>query len=126
MWVRGYGLVDSKPVEAAPGQAGESAGASLAPTPQAAAEVYPANYWYSLIKVPDASEFPGTGPEGNGIAPRMRTQADWITSMKDGCQLCHQMGNQATREMPKASARSTSSVEAWDRRVQCRPARRRR
>ena len=49
--------------------------------------------------MPDKSEFPGTGPNGNGIAPGMRTQADWISQMKDGCQLCHQMGNRATREI---------------------------
>ena len=82
--------------------------ATIAPTPQRAAAVYPANYWYSLIKVPEKREFPGTGPNGNGIAPGMRTQADWITQMKDGCQLCHQMGNKATREIPKSvPARST-------------------
>ena len=38
--------------------------AVLAPTPRDAAQIYPANYWYSLIEVPDESEFPGTGPDG--------------------------------------------------------------
>ena len=52
-----------------------------------------------MIKVPEKSEFPGTGPKGNGISPNMRSQADWISQMKDGCQLCHQMGNRATREI---------------------------
>ena len=68
---RGYGLTDSKPVPAKPGQR-VNLQATIAPTPQAAAAVYPANYWYSLIKVPDKSEFPGTGPKGNGISPNMR------------------------------------------------------
>jgi hypothetical protein len=117
VWVRGYGLTDSKPVEAVPGKQ-LNLQAALAATPQAAAKVYPANYWYSLLKVPEAGEFPGTGPEGNGINPRMRTQADWINGLKDGCQLCHQMGNQATREIPKAFQHIKSSVEAWDRRLQ--------
>ena len=36
----------------------------VAPTPQAAAHYYPAAYWFSLIEVPDKSEFPGTGPPG--------------------------------------------------------------
>jgi hypothetical protein len=96
VWVRGYGLADSKPVTGRPGQQ-LNLQAVAASTPQAAASIYPANYWYSLIKVPDKSEFPGTGPKGNGIAPAMRTQADWINGMKDGCQLCLQMGNRATR-----------------------------
>ena len=114
VWVRGYGLVDSPRVDAVPGKIVDLK-AVQARTPQAAAAVYPAHYWYSLIRVPDKSEFPGTGPNGNGIAPGMRTQADWISQMKDGCQLCHQMGDRATREVVKAPGEST--LEAWDRRV---------
>jgi hypothetical protein len=117
IWVRGYGLVDSKPVEAMLGRT-MTLQAVIAPNPRAAAEVYPGNYWYSLIKVPDASEFPGTGPQGNGIATSMLTQAHWISALKDGCQLCHQMGNKATREFPKSLGTFPSSVAAWDRRVQ--------
>jgi hypothetical protein len=116
VWVRGYGLVDSSPVEASAGRV-VSLTATPAPSPRAAAEIYPADYWYSLIKVPDASEFPGTGPSGNGIAPTMRTQADWISAMKDGCQLCHQLGNRATREVPPAFRQGHTSVEAWDLRI---------
>jgi hypothetical protein len=116
LWVRGYGLVDSKPAEVMPGKV-VTLEAIAAPTPQAAAEVYPAHYWLSLIKVPDASEFPGSGPDGNGIAPGMRVQADWISAMKDGCQLCHQLGNKATREIPSAFRDGHTSLEAWDRRV---------
>jgi hypothetical protein len=116
VWVRGYGLVDSKPVPAQPGRTLDLQ-AVVAPSSQEAAKVYPANYWYSLIKVPDKSEFPGTGPNGNGIAPGMRTQADWISQMKDGCQLCHQLGNRATREMLKPIAGAKTTSEAWDQRV---------
>jgi hypothetical protein len=116
IWVRGYGLVDSKPVTASPG-ATVNLQAQVAPTPQAAAAIYPANYWYALIKVPDASEFPGTGPQGNGIAPGMKTQADWITQMKDGCQLCHQLGNRPTRELPASLASIRPSTAAWERRL---------
>ena len=65
VWVRGYGLVDSKPVEAAPGNRVDLT-ATTAPDPKAAAEYYPANYWWSLLKPPPASDFPGTGAAGNG------------------------------------------------------------
>jgi hypothetical protein len=116
VWVRGYGLVDSAPVEVAVGRQ-VALQAVTAPTPQAAAQYYPADYWYSLLEVPDASEFPGTGPKGNGINPNMRSQAEWVTQMKDGCQLCHQLGNKATREVPSLFAH-LSMTEAWDKRLQ--------
>ena len=60
VWVRGYGLVDSQPVEALPG-ARQDLKAVIAPDAKAAAEVYPANYWYALIHPPAASEFPERG-----------------------------------------------------------------
>ena len=116
VWVRGYGLTDSAPVEVNLGRQA-TLQAVIAPNPQAAAQVYPADYWYSLIKVPDASEFPGTGPQGNGISPSMTSQAHWITQMKDGCQLCHQLGTKATREIPATFAGLHSSVEAWEQRL---------
>ena len=73
VWIRGYGLVDSSPVSSAPGQA-LNLTASAASNPREAAQVYPANYWYSLIRVPSEDQFPGTGADGNGIPSRMRTQ----------------------------------------------------
>ncbi|HEV8318976.1 MAG TPA: hypothetical protein VGQ10_16285 [Vicinamibacterales bacterium] len=116
LWVRGYGLVDSKPVQATPGKS-VPLQAVIAPSPQAAAAVYPPNYWYSLLKVPDTREFPGTGPKGNGIAPGMLTQAHWLSGLKDGCQLCHQMGGRATRQIPDSLGTFHSGVDAWERRL---------
>jgi hypothetical protein len=90
-----------------------------APNARAAAEYYPAAYWYSLVQVPAKSEFPGTGPEGNGINPNMKTQADWIRMMKSGgCTTCHQLGTKGTREIPAALGTFASGPAAWDRRVQ--------
>jgi len=118
VWVRGYGLVDSAKIEAAPGRT-VNLTAVPAPSPRAAAEYFPAGYWLSLIKVPEKHEFPGTGPEGNGIAPGIRNQAEWVRSVKSGgCWACHQLGNKATREIPKALGTFASSVAAWDRRIQ--------
>jgi hypothetical protein len=117
VWVRGYGLVDSAKVTAAPGKV-LNLTAVVAPNAKAAAEYYPANYWYSLLKVPDKSEFPGTGPQGNGISPNMKSQAMWLRLMKtDSCWSCHQLGGKATREIPKALGTFDSSVLAWDRRI---------
>jgi len=61
--VRGYGLADSDPVAGRPGDE-HTLTARLPPTPQAAKPVYRANYWYSLVEVPERGEFPGTGAEG--------------------------------------------------------------
>src|SRR6185369_12822488 len=51
VWVRGYGLVDSPKVRLTPGQ-NRSLTAVLAPNARAAAQYYPASYWYSLIQIP--------------------------------------------------------------------------
>ncbi|MGM0631594.1 MAG: carboxypeptidase-like regulatory domain-containing protein [Pseudomonadota bacterium] len=117
VWVRGYGLVDSEHLSAEPGQNLDHA-AVPAPDAAAAAEYYPAGYWYSLLEIPEADEFPGTGPDGNGIAEDMRHQADFIRSVTNGgCVVCHQMGNEATREIPDMFSGFDSTEEAWHRRV---------
>jgi hypothetical protein len=117
VWVRGYGLVDSSPTLAAPGQA-VNLTAAVAPNPRAAAEYYPAIYWFSLLRVPDKSEFPGTGPKGNGIPENMKSQGQWLHFLKtDSCWSCHQIGDKATREIPKSLGHFDSSTAAWARRL---------
>ncbi len=116
VWVRGYGLVDSRMVQAAPGKA-LNLTATIAPDAKAAAEYYPANYWYSLLQVPGKHEFPGTG--ANGISKEMTNQGEWIDMLKtDGCHGCHQVGDKASREIPKSLGVFDSSVAAWERRLQ--------
>ena len=118
VWVRGYGLVDSPKLKAVPGLI-LNLQAVVAPTPAAAAEYYPAIYWYSMLRIPDKSEFPGTGPEGNGMATNLKSQGQWLDVVKtDGCFTCHQLGNKATRTIPKELGVFTSSAEAWARRIQ--------
>ena len=118
VWVRGYGLVDSPKVQATPGRM-LNLTAVVAPNPRAAAEYYPANYWYSLLHVPAKSEFPGTGEGGNGIATGVESQAEWVGGVSTTrCVTCHQMGNKATREIPESLGTFDSTLEAWRRRVQ--------
>ena len=81
VWVRGYGLVDSPKVQSISGRT-LNLTAVVAPNARAAAEYYPAGYWFSLLRVPDKNEFPGTGPEGNGIAPNVKSQAQWVRTIK--------------------------------------------
>jgi len=57
IWVRGYGLVDSPKVKSTPGKAVDLK-AVTAPNRAAAAEYYPAQYWYSMVKLPAANLFP--------------------------------------------------------------------
>ena len=116
VWSRGYGIDDSYKESARPGDR-LTINASVAETARKAAQNYPANYWYSLLNVPKASEFPGTGDQGNGISPRILNQAQWVDRLKDGCQLCHQMGNLATREIPEPAS-FDSTRHAWDQRLQ--------
>ena len=116
VWVRGYGLVDSTPVTGTPGQ-DLTLEAALASTLSEAAKTYPGNYWYSLIEPPAKSEFPGTGPDGNGISVGLRSQAAWVDRMKQGCELCHQLGTRITREVDFLEG-FDSALAAWDHRVQ--------
>ena len=117
VWVRGYGLVDSAKVETAPGKI-VNLTAVAAPNAAAAAEYYPAGYWFSLLRAPDKSQFPGTGPSGNGISPNMKSQAQWLRNVKSGnCWACHQLGTKATREIPESLGSFPSSVAAWERRI---------
>src|SRR3990167_943164 len=52
IWVRGYGLVDSPKVRSTPGKI-VNLKAVVAPNDAAAAQYYPAIYWYSMMKIPD-------------------------------------------------------------------------
>jgi hypothetical protein len=59
VFVRGYGLVDSARVAAKPGQRLDLKGV-VAPDGRAAAQVYPANYWLSLLEIPKGEHSPRT------------------------------------------------------------------
>jgi hypothetical protein len=120
VWVRGYGLTDSTPVDAKPGATALALNATLAKTPAEAAKVYPADYWLSLLEPPAKSEFPGTGPKGNGVGPAMLTQNHYINSLKSDCNFCHQLGNAETRDIEhvlKAKPELKTHEEAWEWRL---------
>jgi hypothetical protein len=131
VWVRGYGLVDSKAVEATPGKT-LALTAVIAPNARAAAQYYPGDYWYSLLKIPPKSAFPmkihgdGGGAEeqvgdpGRFVPPgdtELRSQAEWSYLLKRGCEVCHQMGNKATREIEPSLGTFDSPSLAWGRRL---------
>jgi len=119
VWVRGYGLVDSPKVKATPGKT-VNLKAVPAPDAKAASAYYPALYWFALLQMPPKSDFPGTGPQGNGISPTVKSQGDWIRMVvnTDGCTGCHQLGSKATREIPERLGAFETSEAAWDRRIQ--------
>ena len=120
IWVRGYGLVDSQKVQGHPGQTLDLK-AVPAPDAKAAAQYYPAIYWYSMLRIPAKSEFPGTGPKpgGNGMDPKMKSQQQWLDTVKtDGCFTCHQLGDAATRNIEKSLGQFESSAAAWEYRIQ--------
>jgi hypothetical protein len=118
VWVRGYGLVDSPKTKATPGKV-LNLTAVVAPNARAAAEYFPSGYWFSLLGVPGKGEFPGTGPAGNGIAPGMGSQAQWLRNLKSGaCWACHGLGTKGTRELPPNLGTFPTSAAAWERRLQ--------
>ena len=118
VWVRGYGLADAPKVQSAPGKT-LNLTATPAPNEAAAAQYYPAIYWYAMLKIPAKSEFPGTGPQGNGISEAQKSQAHWLADVKSlGCMSCHALGTIGTRTMPKELGEFKDSTEAWQRRIQ--------
>ena len=113
VWVRGYGLVDSPKVDGEPGKP-LNLRAVPAPDAAAAARYYPAIYWYSMLKIPDASQF-----GGKSDIPATITQSDWLTVVKNrSCVGCHQLGQLSTRTIPAALGEFSSPEAAWIRRVQ--------
>jgi hypothetical protein len=114
VWVRGYGLVDSKKVTAEPGKI-VNLTAVPAPSARAAAQYYPAIHWYSMLTIPREDEF----GKPNGQIPAKLTQSDWLKSMKNiGCIGCHQLGQLSTRTIPKEFSKAGNSHAQWIRRVQ--------
>jgi len=108
LWVRGYGLVDSAKVPAMPGKIVYLT-AVAAPSPKEAAQYYPAQYWFSLLRVPESSEFP-LGP--------VASQGQWLNTIKTGaCQSCHALGTPGMRTVPKIFMEKGDSVEAWRERL---------
>lgn len=119
VWVRGYGLVDSEKVKAAPGQE-LNLNAIIAPSAKEAAYYYPGVYWYSLLEMPKKEDFPGTGDSGNGIPTTMKDQRAWIDTMKQGCQSCHALGSLGMRNVPELFKKKGNgdSYLAWAHRTQ--------
>jgi hypothetical protein len=118
VWARGYGLVDSPKIQTPPGKQVDLK-PSIAPDKKSAAHYYPANYWYAMLHIPKANEFPGTGPSGNGISTNIKSQGQWLHLVKtDSCESCHQLGNEYTRTIPALFSHFDSPAKAWMRRVQ--------
>jgi hypothetical protein len=113
VWVRGYGLVDSPKADAVPGQQ-LNLTAVPAANDAAAAQYYPAIYWYAMLKIPGKDQF-----GGKSDIPENITQADWLTTIKNqSCVGCHQLGQLSTRTIPAGLGEFKSGEEAWIRRVQ--------
>jgi hypothetical protein len=106
VWVRGYGLVDSPKKQARPG-ATVALTAVPAPSAAAAAEYYPAAYWYSMLDV-----------HGEVAGKDANEQRRILSALKNnGCIGCHQLGNKATRTIPPELPAQANSEETWKRRV---------
>src|SRR5215468_3895593 len=92
VWVRGYGLTDSAALTGRPGKLIDFK-VQPAPSAAAAARLYPGMYWYSLLDIPAPEEFPGTGDKGNKMPATIKSQAQWVDTVKNMCQSCHALGS---------------------------------
>src|SRR5258708_21111158 len=109
-----YGLVVPRKARCRPGNKFEHTD-TTAPSAAAAAEYYPGMYWYSMISIPAKSEFPGTGDKGNGISANIKTQEEWVDTVKNACQSCHSLGSKGMRTAPKEFV---PGFARWARRTQ--------
>mgnify|MGYP001324387827 CR=1 FL=1 len=114
VWVRGYGLVDSSPVKAAPGQQ-LALTAVPAPDAKAAAHYYPGNYWLSLMQLPPKGAYPMTIPTAPG-----ETSSFWARPRRG-------VRPRRSRTRPSGSIRSSAAARRairWEtsRRARCRRA----
>jgi len=105
LWVRGYGLIDSAKVQAVPGHPVDLT-AVPAPTAAAAAEYYPGVYWYSLLKIPAASEFPGTGDRETALASLSKPSTPGSTPLKTRASPAMRSGRTVSVHSPRNSANS--------------------
>jgi hypothetical protein len=89
VWVRGYGLADSARTDASAGDE-LALTVSSAGSPREAAVVYPANYWFAMIKPPSA--------ETLASAPHpYPSPEDWMSQLQLNCIICHQQGTALVR-----------------------------
>jgi hypothetical protein len=102
VFVRGYGLVDSPRQAAKRGQQLNLA-AQVAPDARAAAQVYPAAWWFSMLHAPD------------GVKPQEAFQK----TMKE-CYDCHQLGSKASREF-LPYVQGATGLDKWDSRTKYGP-----
>jgi hypothetical protein len=117
VWVRGYGLIDSPRVVTKPGKI-VNLTAWPALDAAAAAQYYPAIYWYSMLNIPDQSQFSGAKRDEN-MPQDMTAQWQWLNTIKTtGCIACHGIGTLGTRIVPAALGHFDSSADAWARRIQ--------
>ena len=117
VWVRGYGLVDSPKVRSEPGKHVNITSVP-APNEAAAAEYYPAAYWFAMLEIPSADKF---GPGNKSGLPAAATLNGWLNTIKNnGCVGCHQLGQKSTRTIPEMFLKEAGGKheDAWLRRVQ--------
>ena len=73
VWVRGYGIVDSTPVDSKPTTTPLALKVATAKTPPEAAKVYPGDYWLSMLAPPAKEPVPRNGRQVRHEPERQRT-----------------------------------------------------
>jgi hypothetical protein len=102
VFVRGYGLVDSPRVAGKPGQQ-LNLKAVVAPDAKAAAQAYPAAWWFAMVQLP------------GGPAEHLQ-----FAQNTKGCYDCHQLGTKETRTFASYVTGATH-LDKWDMRTKLGP-----
>src|SRR5262249_10838733 len=81
-----------------------------APNEAAAAQYYPAIYWNSMLKIPDAGEF----GKKNGEIPEKVKQTDGLKLMKNnGCVGRHHLRQRSTHTLPTGPRADADHAPGW-------------
>ncbi len=121
VWVRGYGMLDSTPIDAKPGATAVASESRNRQDPAGSRQ----GLSRRLLAVDDGAAAaracsPVPDRSGNGIGTGMPTRTHWINSLKSGCNFCHQLGNRLTRDVKHVFAAKPelkTHAEAWEWRL---------
>ena len=119
VWVRGYGLVDSPKVDSEPGKQLNLTAVEGAQRGRRGG-VLSGDLLVLDDQGPGADQFPGTGPNGNGISPGMKTPGP-VARRREDQWLRRLATSSATRRpatIPAVARQIANGYEAWTRRIQ--------
>ena len=114
VWVRGYGLIDSPKLQTAPGKMLDLTRRGRAEPGRGRGILSGHLLVFDAARCRTRASSPAPAPTATASPPAMKSQAEWLNVVKtNGCDTCHQLGNQATRTIPRELGDFATSDDAW-------------